>query len=173
MSQLSSQVQDPNWVSVPIAKFSHNTTPYGTKSFVWTHVNNRNDLDLVIRNARVVDDYGNYQERILMKVTGGAEVLVWELVHLAAEATLTHGQETQDLGQLVTFCREFDLASGSEYPVDIVVKSPFMAMRYPKTINTVRLSSSVSSFADSMKGSSNSGEIALRLRLQENAERHE
>lgn len=96
-----------------------------------------------------------------MKVTGGAEVLVWELVHLAAEATLTHGQETQDLGQLVTFCREFDPASGSEYPVDIVVKSPFMAMRYPKTVNTVRLSSSVSSFADSMKGSSNSGEIAL------------
>lgn len=76
MSQLSSQIQDPDWVSVPIVKFSHNTSPYGTKSFVWVHVNTRNDLDLVIRNARVVDDYGNYQDRILMKITGGAEVLV-------------------------------------------------------------------------------------------------
>jgi hypothetical protein len=76
MSQLSSQVQDPNWVSVPVAKFSHNNSPYGTKSFIWIHINHRNDLDFVIRNARVVDDYGNFQDRILMKVTGGAEVLV-------------------------------------------------------------------------------------------------
>ncbi len=76
MSQLSSQAQDPNWVSVPIMKFSHNTSPYGTKTFVWDHVNHRNDLDLVIRNARAVDDYGSYQDRILIKITGGAEVLV-------------------------------------------------------------------------------------------------
>lgn len=102
-------------------KFSHNTSPCGTKTFVWDHVNHRNDLDLVIRNARAVDDYGSYQDRILMKITGGAEVL-----------------ETQDLSQLVLLCRDFDPATGTDYPVDVVVKSPFMAMRYPKTINTVR-----------------------------------
>ncbi len=80
MSQLSSQFQDPNWLSVPIWKFSHNTSPYGTRSFAWVHINNRTDLDLVIRNARVVDDYGNYQDRILMTITGGAEVLVRKLI---------------------------------------------------------------------------------------------
>jgi hypothetical protein len=78
MSQLSSQAQDPNWVSAPIIKFSHNTSPYGSKTFVWDHINHRNDLDLVIRTARAVDDYGSYQDRILMKITGGAEVLVWK-----------------------------------------------------------------------------------------------
>lgn len=138
MSQLSSQVQDPNWVSAPIAKFSHNTSPYGTRSFVWVHVNNRNDLDFVIRNARVADDYGNYQDRILMKITGGADVLVSKLLSFAAGRELISDQETQDLGQLVRFCQEFDPATGAEYPVDVVVKSPFMAMRYPKSINTVR-----------------------------------
>ncbi len=76
MSQHSSQARDPNWVSVPIMKFSHNTSLHGTKTFVWDHVNHRNDLDLVIRNARAIDDYGSYQDRILMKITGGAEVLV-------------------------------------------------------------------------------------------------
>jgi hypothetical protein len=86
---------------------------------------------------------------------------------------LINNQETQDLGQLVTFCREFDPASGLEYPVDVVVKSPFMAMRYPKTINTVRLSSLITGSADSLKGSTNSGEISLGRRLQENAECHE
>jgi hypothetical protein len=61
---------------------------------------------------------------------------------------LTHDQETQDLGQLVLLCREFDPAAGTDYPVDVVVKSPFMAMRYPKTFNTVRTSFSILSFAD-------------------------
>lgn len=78
MSQFYSQAPGPHSISVPIAKFSHNITPCGTKSFVWTHINNRKDLDLVIRNASVVDDCGNYQDCILMKVTGGAEILVWD-----------------------------------------------------------------------------------------------
>ncbi|KAE9380722.1 hypothetical protein N431DRAFT_395907 [Stipitochalara longipes BDJ] len=78
-------------------------------------------MSLVIRNSRVVDDHGNYQDRILMKITAGVELL-----------------ETQDLGQLVTYCQDFDPTTGKERPVDIVVKSPFMAMRYPKTINTAR-----------------------------------
>ena len=44
----------------------------------------------------------------------------------------------QDLSLLVGYCKEFDSSHGAEYPVDLVVKSPFMAMRYPKTVNTVR-----------------------------------
>jgi hypothetical protein len=73
-----------------------------------------------------------------MKITGGAEVLVRKFIDFIAGIELTSDQETQDLGQLVRFCQEFDPATGAEYPVDIVVKSPFMAMRYPKSINTVQ-----------------------------------
>jgi len=74
MSQISSQ--DPNWVSIPIAKYSHNTSPYGTRHFVWNHVGVRNDLDFIVRDTRVIDENGNYANRIVMKITAGADVLV-------------------------------------------------------------------------------------------------
>jgi hypothetical protein len=79
----------------------------------------------------------------------------------ATENTLTHDQETQDLGQLVSFCQEFDPATGVEHPIDIVVKSPFMAMKYPKAVNTVRGSILSQALLTLHKGSSNSGEISL------------
>jgi len=44
-------------------------------------------------------------------------------------------QETQDLGNLVRISRgAVDMSSGSEHPVQIVIKSPFLAMRYPQGI---------------------------------------
>jgi hypothetical protein len=76
MSQASSQVHDPDWVSIPVLKFSHNTSPYGTRSFTWNHVGQRNDLDCIIRNARVVDESGIYTIRVVMKITAGIDVLV-------------------------------------------------------------------------------------------------
>ena len=76
MSQVSSQVQDPNWASIPFAKFSHNTSQFGTRNFVWNHAGARNDLDLIVRSVRLVDEQGNYSSRIVLKVTAGAEILV-------------------------------------------------------------------------------------------------
>lgn len=76
MSQSTSQAQDANWVSIPFAKFSHNTSPYGTRNITWSHVNYRSDLDLVVRNTRVTDDYGIHSTKFIMKITAGAEVLV-------------------------------------------------------------------------------------------------
>ncbi len=76
MSQVSSQALDPDWVSVSIAKFSHNTSPYGTRTYTWNHISTRNDLDFVIRNARCIDEEGKHDTRVIMKVTGGADVLV-------------------------------------------------------------------------------------------------
>ncbi|KAH6679669.1 hypothetical protein B0J14DRAFT_696905 [Halenospora varia] len=123
MSQapMISQGQDPIWTPISIAKFSHNTCPYGTRTFTWTHIGERSDLDLVFRSARVIDGLGNYAERLVMQVSAGAEQL-----------------EYQDLGELVKFAKEYDSSSGAEHPVQIVIKSPFLAMRYPKTTNTVR-----------------------------------
>jgi hypothetical protein len=76
MSQISSQVQDPNWASIPFAKFSHNSSQIGTRNFVWNHVGARNDLDFIVRSARLVDEQGNYTNRIVLKITAGAEILV-------------------------------------------------------------------------------------------------
>lgn len=76
MSQLLSQALDPIDASISIAKFSHNTCPYGTQNFVWTHVANRNDLDFIVRRTRVVDEHGNFNERLVMKISAGAELLV-------------------------------------------------------------------------------------------------
>jgi hypothetical protein len=78
MSQASSQIHDSNWVSLPIVKFSHNTSPYATRNFVWNHVGARNDLDFIVRDMRVIDDQGNYTNRVLMKITAGTEMLVRE-----------------------------------------------------------------------------------------------
>ncbi|KAF8858048.1 hypothetical protein BDZ45DRAFT_623027 [Acephala macrosclerotiorum] len=121
MSQISSQALDPDWVSLSILKFSHNTSPYGTKTYTWSHISTRPDLDIVIRNTRCVDEQGKYETRVIMKVGAGADVM-----------------ETQDLLELVRFCQQFDPSTGAEHPVEVAIKSPFLAMRYPKTVNTVR-----------------------------------
>lgn len=168
-----SQFADPNWVSLSIVKFSHNTCPYGSKTYVWSHVANRKDLDFVVRNVSIVDDHGNYQDRILMKISAGVQVLVCQTAHMVSGLQLTHDQETQDLCQLVTYCRQFDPAGGAEHPVEIVVKSPFMAMRYPKTVNTVCIPCYIPSSTDMSEGSSYSGQILLRYGLQESSEPHE
>ena len=58
-----------------------------------------------------------------------------------SEVTLTVFllQETQDLGELVKLCRDFDPASGAQHPVQIITRCPFLAMRYPKSIDSVRI----------------------------------
>ena len=76
MSQIFSHPLDPTWLSIPFAKFSHNSCPYGTRNFTWNHVGARNDLDFILRHTRVADENGNFHMRILMKINAGAEELV-------------------------------------------------------------------------------------------------
>ncbi|TQS36672.1 hypothetical protein Golomagni_02869 [Golovinomyces magnicellulatus] len=118
---MSSQVADPIWASFPLIKFSHHTGPNGTRSHVWTHINYRNDLKFILRDIRIVDDYGNYETRSWMKIIGGTEVM-----------------ESQDLSQLVNISQNFSSSLGVEHPIEIVVRSPFLAMRYPKNANSER-----------------------------------
>jgi hypothetical protein len=75
MSQVS-QAQDANWAAVPVAKFSHSTLPIGAQNITWTHLNNRNDIDLVIRSTQVFDGAPHHLPQILMNITVGVEVLV-------------------------------------------------------------------------------------------------
>lgn len=76
MSQVFSQALDPDWVSLSIVKFSHNTSAYGTRTYTWNHISSRNDLDFVIRNARYVDGDAKNGTRVIMKVSAGAEEMV-------------------------------------------------------------------------------------------------
>ena len=75
MSQVLSQGQDPDWVSIPILKFSHNTSPVG-KGYTWTHVNYKNDLEFIVCKGRMINEYGNIQTQALMKIISGTEVFV-------------------------------------------------------------------------------------------------
>lgn len=76
MSQSASQALDSSWVSVSFAKFSHNTSPLGTRNFTWIHVGARGDLHIVLRNVRHMDDSGGYHTRLVMKINAGTEELV-------------------------------------------------------------------------------------------------
>jgi hypothetical protein len=76
MSQSSSQALDPSWVSVSFAKFSHNSSPFGTRNFTWNHVGSRNDLDIILRDTRLLGENSNFQNRLVMKINAGAEELV-------------------------------------------------------------------------------------------------
>lgn len=60
----------------PLMKFSHHTGPCSDRSHTWTHVNNRNDLDLTMGEAQLIDEFANHVTRSWMKVTSGSEVLV-------------------------------------------------------------------------------------------------
>jgi hypothetical protein len=137
MSQAKSHGEAPTWVVIPIAKFSHNLSPSNVKNFTWSHISHRNDLDLVLQNVRVVDDVGNRRDGIIMKITAGADVMVshppQSLLNLFPDII----QETQELGELVDIHREYTPCLGSEHPVEVVIKDPFLAMRYPKPGNMV------------------------------------
>ena len=76
-----SEAKSLDWIVVPIAKFSHNSCPVGTRNFVWNHVSLREDMDIVFQTSRMVDDLGNLANRVVMKITAGAELLVCILQH--------------------------------------------------------------------------------------------
>ncbi len=67
--------EDPIWASLPIAKFSHVVGHSGRRFPTWTHVSTKN-LTLVIQAIRVVDKYGSYDRRVVMRISDGTEVLV-------------------------------------------------------------------------------------------------
>ncbi|RKF65017.1 hypothetical protein GcC1_126004 [Golovinomyces cichoracearum] len=138
---MSSQAADPIWTSFPLIKFSHHTGPNGSRSHAWTHINYRDDLELILRDIRIIDDYGNYETRSWMKVVGGTEVMVnKDHIHDFSKISMLSNsfQESQDLSQLVNLSQEFSSSLGIEHPIEIVVRSPFLAMRYPKTANSER-----------------------------------
>jgi hypothetical protein len=59
-----------------------------------------------------------------------------EFHHL--ELNLTLSKETQDLEDLVNYSRAHASISGVEHPIHVVIRSPFLAMRYPKTATEVK-----------------------------------
>lgn len=74
---MSQHGQDQTWAAIPIAKFSHNLSPSHVRSFTWAHVSHQNYLDLILQHVRVIDEREQQRPGIVMKVTAGAEVLVF------------------------------------------------------------------------------------------------
>jgi hypothetical protein len=75
MSQAFTLGQDTHLISIPFIKFSHSTSLYGTRNFIWSHIQ-RDDLDLVVRYNRVIDEQGNCTTRVVMRIIAGKDVLV-------------------------------------------------------------------------------------------------
>ncbi len=86
--------QDPNWISIPIAKFSHNTNPVNVQKFTWIHVSHRNDLDFVMQSVRILDGL-HHRISTVMKVTAGAELLVRPTTYFSRSILLVQLSLTQ------------------------------------------------------------------------------
>jgi hypothetical protein len=55
---------------------------------------------------------------------------------------LTMVQEEQELGELVALHQQHNSSHGGERPVEVVIRDPCIAARYPKNESTVQLMSS-------------------------------
>ncbi|KAK2627144.1 hypothetical protein QTJ16_003110 [Diplocarpon rosae] len=119
MSQ-SNNLKDPLWASLPVVKFSHLTCFSGRRCPAWTHVT-ASDLSFVVQAIQVVDEFGSYDRRIVMKIFRGQEIL-----------------EMQDLGQVVQHYRQPVSPTEPEGAVEVMTRGVSMAMRYPKTPDSMR-----------------------------------
>ncbi|KAL1960334.1 hypothetical protein VTO42DRAFT_8294 [Malbranchea cinnamomea] len=111
---------------LPILKFSYTTTSAErTSPLAWTHMSGGGDLAVVLDSLTVMDD-GSAQNRKVqyMKVQKGIEVLEeLNLAWLVQEAQATAAQQSPR-----------NLRSS----VAVLVKTPCLAIRYPKQMNQVR-----------------------------------
>ncbi|RDL37044.1 uncharacterized protein BP5553_04477 [Venustampulla echinocandica] len=121
MSQLFPRAHESVLDALPFAKFSHATCAYDVSTFTWCHVSGRDDLRLVFHAGGTVDKHGNHVESLVMDIHAGAELL-----------------ESQDLGELVELSKGFGSSTEPARPVQVVIKCPCLAMRYPKPGNIVR-----------------------------------
>ncbi|RFU24707.1 hypothetical protein B7463_g11631, partial [Scytalidium lignicola] len=74
-SSQGAQSQGSILASIPFAKFSHTSNPPEAVKFTWNHVG-RSDLDFIIHSSRIALDDGTYENRRVMKITAGADILV-------------------------------------------------------------------------------------------------
>lgn len=63
------------WGPLTLIKFSYVTYPSNSICSTWNHLTS-NNLKLVIQTLRVVDDHGTYDQRLMMRVSKGPEILV-------------------------------------------------------------------------------------------------
>ncbi|CAD6446231.1 75fc1077-f955-4e64-8beb-cd1ebfd97997 [Sclerotinia trifoliorum] len=114
------QSQQNLTIVVPLVKFSCSLVNQGsTTGIQWSHYL-RNDLELVIQEMQAGGS-GN-EKNLMMKVVAGAEYL-----------------EEQNLDDMARIYKDFIPSPGSRTPVDVVVKRPLLALRYPKLNNIRRI----------------------------------
>lgn len=75
LTMARSQPDGPMWGPLTLVKFSYVTYPSNSICSTWNHLTS-NNLKLVIQTLRVVDDHGTYDQRLMMRVSKGPEILV-------------------------------------------------------------------------------------------------
>lgn len=87
----------------------------------------RSDLDFSLQEVRVIDGHGNERAGVVLNIAAGAEVFVSYLT-----VVLNNPDSVQEAQELLELVEIHQAAADGERPVEMVVKSPFLAMRYPK-----------------------------------------
>ncbi|APA08695.1 hypothetical protein sscle_04g034650 [Sclerotinia sclerotiorum 1980 UF-70] len=114
------QSQQNLTIVVPLVKFSCSSVNQGsTTGIQWSHYL-RNDLELVIQEMQ--NGSSGNEKNLMMKVVAGADYL-----------------EEQNLDDIARNYKDFIPSPGSRNPVDVVVKRPILALRYPKRNNIRRI----------------------------------
>ena len=80
-SQLSSQALDPEWVTIPLEKFSYAVSPPEARAHHWVHDSRRDELFLVFRPERLPREDGTYGKTTLMIVLAGGDILVCNIAN--------------------------------------------------------------------------------------------
>ncbi|EDN99581.1 predicted protein [Sclerotinia sclerotiorum 1980 UF-70] len=125
------QSQQNLTIVVPLVKFSCSSVNQGsTTGIQWSHYL-RNDLELVIQEMQ--NGSSGNEKNLMMKVVAGADYL-----------------EEQNLDDIARNYKDFIPSPGSRNPVDVVVKRPILALRYPKRNNSAM---SITSFMPHSKPS--------------------
>lgn len=75
-SKLCSQGLDPEWITIPLEKFSFAISPLEARTHQWVHDSRRDDLFLVFRPERLPRGNGGFEKTTLMIVLAGADILV-------------------------------------------------------------------------------------------------
>lgn len=76
MAQMANNEALPRLVAKPLVKISHATMDGNHATPKWTHVTERDDLVLVLDHARVMAAPQQYEERRVLRVVCGPDLIV-------------------------------------------------------------------------------------------------
>ncbi|KFY30842.1 hypothetical protein V493_01611 [Pseudogymnoascus sp. VKM F-4281 (FW-2241)] len=130
----SSQLQVFPWTShpasksIPLDKYSSAVSSEGSRSHRWVHDVRKDLLTLTFKPVDTLIDYGRSETHLLMTVTAGRDTLE----HLDVQKLVRWSQEHNE------HLHRGLVSSSVESPVQVIVRFPCIAMRFPGAPSMVK-----------------------------------